>query len=188
MNKENYFKRYYSSLAALSMIEVVIAVFLASMCVVPIFYMVTSSRTDTSKAINYLRAVELANEVIDWISVAEWDSVENMDGGYLGSLVEGSAGSLSSVVIAAGTSENPQWKNSSIFVNSAELKYSEQYNSAFFYRKIDVKNTIPNLLRKITVTVSWAESQKPSNIGLEGDRDRYVELSVLLLNDSILGL
>ena len=168
-------------------VEIMIALLIVAACAVPIVYMVTSSRTDTSKAIHYLRAVELANEVLEWASVADFSQLNEANfAAFCGSLAEESAGGLVPAKLAVVSPENPVWKTDKLMVD--ELSYSEQYNNGFFYREVKIADVTDsylqtNLLKKVTVTVKWSEAHRPANINLPDDRNRQVEMSVLLLNE-----
>lgn len=178
------------SRAGLGFVEIVIAVLVISACAVPVVYMVTSSRTDTTKAINYLRAVELANEVIEWASIAEFSKLDaSTFSAFTGSLVEESAGNVLPVSLAVASPDNPVWKADNLMAGN--LSYSEQYGHAYFFREVEITDVTdsylqPDLLKKVTVRVKWSEAHRPANINLPDDRSRQVELSVLLLNDNTL--
>ena len=182
----NFFANLKLSRRAMGFVEVLIAVLVVSACAVPVIYMVTSSRTDTSKAIHYLRAVELANEVIEWASVAEFSQIdESTLSAFCGSMVEES-GTLAPVKVAVGSPSHPNWNKDGLMAES--LQYSEQYNNAWFFREVEVSEVndsylLSGLLKKVTVRVKWSEAHRPANINLPDDRNRQVELSVLLLND-----
>lgn len=179
--------RYCHKAAGLGLVEVLIAVLVVSACAVPVVYMVTSARTDTTKAINYLRAMELANEVIEWASVAKFNKVNAAYfSAFAGPLAEESGTNLNPVPIAVTEPENSVWSSDGLTANN--LSYSEQYNNAFFYREIEIENVSdsyirPDLIKKVTVTVKWSEGRRPANINLPDDRTRQVQLSVLILND-----
>ncbi|GAB4270119.1 MAG: hypothetical protein Kow0029_06670 [Candidatus Rifleibacteriota bacterium] len=173
--------------AGLGFVEVLIAVIVISACAIPIIYMVTGARADTSKAINYLRAMELANEAIEWASVTPFENVtEATMAAFSGPITEDVGGALQSAKIAVDSPENKVWENDNFTVSS--LKYSQQYDKAFFYREIQVEDisdsyVAANLLKKVTVKVKWSEGYRPANINLPDDRSRQVQLSILLLND-----
>lgn len=176
--------------AGLGFVEIVIAVLVISACAVPVVYMVTSSRTDTTKAINYLRAVELANEVIEWASVAEFSKLDAITFAALTrSLVDETSGNDLPVSLAVVAPNNQVWKADNLMAGN--LTYSEQYGHAYFFREVEITDINdsylqPDLLKKVTVRVKWSEAHRPVNISLPGDRSRQVELSVLLLNDNTL--
>lgn len=173
--------------AGMGFVEVLIAVLVISGCAIPVIYMVTSSRTDTSKAINYLRAVELANEAIEWASVSKFDDVvESTFSALAGPITEVSTTGLKAIDVAVGPPENTVWSADGLAAD--KLTYSEQYNKAYFYRKIEIEDVSdsyvkPDLLKKVVVTVLWSEGYTPANPNLPDDRSRQVQLSVLISND-----
>lgn len=170
-----------------SFVEVLIAILIVTACAVPIVYMVTSSRTDTSKAINYLRAVELANEAIEWAQASKFENLTNQYfSGVFGSLVNVSGTGLTPEKILTGIPSNQVWKNDNLMAD--KLSYSEQYNRAFFWREIDIKNISSaasdfnnGMIKKVTVTIKWNEGKKP--VITNNIRMRQVQMSVLVLND-----
>ena len=164
------------------------AVLVVAASAVPVVYMVTSSRTDTSKAINYLRAVELANEVIEWAQgVKNFDELESAGfSTYVGTLADDSTGSITPVSVGAAVPENSNWATGNFASN--DFKYSEQYGNAFFFREVEFEDVIAGhfndgMMKKMTVRVKWNEGVPPSSL-YNSERDRQVELSVLLLNDA----
>ncbi|HAE38831.1 MAG TPA: hypothetical protein DCG57_09360 [Candidatus Riflebacteria bacterium] len=170
----------------LSFVEVLVAVLIVAVSSIPVLYMVTSSRTDTSKAINYLRAVELANEVIEWAQAVNFEDLdESKFSAFVGSLADDSTGQIMPVPVGVATPENTNW-SSGLAANN--LKYSEQYGIAYFYRVVKFEdipgsgNLNAGMLKKMTVFVKWNEAAVPSSLH-SPDRDRQVELSVLLIND-----
>ena len=185
MNSYTGFSRFHRM--GMGFVEVLIAVLVVSACAVPVIFMVTSSRTDTSKAIHYLRAVELANEVIEWASLAEFSQIDDsIFSAFCGSMVEESGGGLTPVKVAVSPTTHPVWSKDALMAGA--LQYSEQYNNAWFFREVEISEVNdsylqPGLLKKVTVRVKWSEAHRPANINLSDDRNRQVELSVLLLND-----
>jgi Tfp pilus assembly protein PilV len=168
-------------------VEVLIAILIVAACAVPVIYMVTSARSDTSRAINYLRAVELANEAIEWVSSARYSDVNSTTLAALSeTLANDTSGSVKPVEIAVKEPANGVWQSDNFTAD--ELKYSEQYNNAFFYRKMEVETVEASyldsgLLKKVTVTVKWSEGERPSNLNVSDNRNRQVQMSVLILND-----
>lgn len=169
-------------------VEVIVAVLIAAVSALPVVYMVSSSRTDTSKAINYLRAVELANEVIEWAQGVKYEDLDDgMFSAFVGTLVEDNSGTMTPVPVRAAPPENPNWAGGNFA--GADLKYSEQYGNAFFYREVEFEDVVGStyfndgMLKKMTVRVKWNEASLPSSVN-SPDRDRQVELSVLILNDA----
>jgi hypothetical protein len=172
---------------ALGFVEVLVAVVIVAACAVPIVYMVTSARTDTSKAINYLRAMELANEVIDWAQMSPYGMVDDsIFSGITGPITIDDSGTLKSAEIAVGTPKNPVWETDGLV--AGKLQYSEQYNNAFFYREVEIEEISDtflgeDMLKKLVVTVKWCEGSRPPNPNTSDGRTREVKLSVLLVND-----
>lgn len=170
----------------IGLVEVLIAVLIVAVSSIPVIYMVTSSRTDTSKAINYLRAVELANEVIEWAQAVNFEDLdESKFSAFVGSLADDSSGQIMPVPVGVAPPENANW-SSGLAANS--LMYSEQYGIAYFYREVEFEdipaasNLNEGMLKKMTVRVKWNEATVPSSLH-SPDRGRQVELSVLLIND-----
>ncbi len=180
-------KGIYNNKKALGLIEVVIAVVIVIGAGIPILKMVSSSRSETSSSANYLRAMELADEVLEWASVAKFKDLENALNSENGTIiVEGGSG-LTPEEIHTAPAENENWKNSGFFIE--KQKYSDQYNKAFYFRTIeveDVKSPViqSDMLKKVTVTVKWIEGRRPSNLNVDnGERNRQVKLSILVIND-----
>ncbi|MBU1107454.1 MAG: hypothetical protein KKB51_12360 [Candidatus Riflebacteria bacterium] len=171
----------------ISFVEVMIAVLIVAVSAVPIFYMVTSSRTDTSKAINYLRAVELANEVIEWAQAVKFDDLNVITfGGVSGTIDDDSTVPVLPGPVRVVPPENTNWLG--VPFVATDLMYSKQYSNAFFYREIEFEDVISpdfndGMMKKMTVRVKWNEGVAPTSL-YSSDRDRQVELSVLMLNDA----
>jgi hypothetical protein len=169
-------------------VEVLVAVLVVAASAVPVVYMVTSSRTDTSKAINYLRAVELANEVIEWAQSVKFEDLNDITfSSSVGTLVEDSSGALLPGFVGAVPPENQNWTSANFAMTN--FKYSEQYGNAFFWREVEFEDingaTYFNdgMIKRMTVRVKWNEGEPPAS-HYTSERDRQVELSVLLLNDA----
>lgn len=174
--------------SGIGFVEIMIAIMLAAVCGIPIYLSVTSSRTETSKAINYLRAVELANEVIEWATVMPFDKLdEALLSGHALSLVEPAASGYSPVAIKTTDPVYTQWKADGLM--AAGLRYPEQYNNAFFFRTVKIRTVeepgliAGNLLKEITVDVAWNEGQTPANPNVGTDRMRRISLSTYIYND-----
>lgn len=184
---KQFFRQPQLSANGFSFVEVLVAVVIIAACAVPVVYMVTSARTDTSKAINYLRAMELANEVIEWAQISRFGMVdEGVFSGITGPVTLDDGGTLKAAKIAVGPSDYESWNTDNLIAN--ELQYSEQYNNAFFYRNVkieDITDSIisDNMLKKVVVTVKWCEGTRPPNPNIDEGRTRQVQLSVLLLNE-----
>lgn len=176
---------------AFSFAEIMVAVSILAACIFPIFYLTNTSRTETTRAINFLRAVELANEVLEWASLAKFEELTEINmTAYTGSMTEVSGGSIQTVILPTSIAENDIWKNDNLVVDS--LFYSEQYASLYFYREVTVEDFTslagiePKLLKKITVSVSWSEATQPKNINNPKDRNRNFKVSMLVANDKAL--
>ena len=172
---------------ALGLIEIVIAVVIVIGAGVPILKMVSRSRSETSSSANYLRAMELADETLEWASVVKFKDLDTAFNAENGSIIEDGGSGLTPVEIRTTPAKNENWKNSNFFIE--KQKYSDQYNKAFFYRTIEVENVSSplikeDMLKKVTVTIKWIEGRRPSNINVDnGDRNRQVRLSILVIND-----
>lgn len=169
-------------------VEVIIATLIAAVCSIPIIMMVSSSRSDTSRAINYLRAMELANEALEWAMIAT--DAANLDmnlrscGGSL--LVDTGVGAPGPARVDATGPRNAKWDADGII--SRDIGYSEQYNNAYFMRNISVAPVVSGLgtghLSEVTVEVKWNEGRAPANMmDPAGDRMRKIVLTTLVVHD-----
>lgn len=162
-------------------VEIAVAAVVIGVCAVPILWLVSSSRVETSKAINYLRAMELGNEAIEWATVIPF---KDKAGNDLSRLSSAYTESLSNNrLIRVGS--NPAWTQVPL---ANDVAYSEQYEPAFFYREIKVTDvpemSLRGFLKKITVIISWNEGKVPANPSVNpGDRMRKITLSTLVFND-----
>jgi hypothetical protein len=163
------------------MVEIIIAILVGAVCAIPIIWMVSSSRTETSKAINYLRAMELGNEIIDLAQVVPFKDLEGFAGGYRGVL----AGSgLPVKQLNAGDPWAP-------FVADQSLPYPEQYEGAYFFREITVEPVTTSdygrFLKMVRVSVEWNEAKIPplpsDNTG-GNQRMRKIVLETLVFDDN----
>lgn len=160
--------------------EIVIAVVIFVSVFVGLILMSTSTRTETSKSINYLRALQLAQEAVDWINAAPFSEVTDSNLAFLrGSLVDPSTGE--SVKLPVGENEKK---------SISETKYPKDYSKCYYYRtvKIDDIGEIPNsrFLKKVTVGIYWNEGKKPKSIestSKEPDRMRKLFLSTVIFNN-----
>lgn len=172
----------------LTFAEVVVAVVVIALCSIPLLWVLTSSRTDTSKAINYLRAVELANEAIEWASIAPFHrrtTTNVMVEQISGSLVTQVGSGFQPAPIDVVPASHSEWVAENLTAPS--LTYSSQYTSAFFYRTVkveDVVNGPKGYLRRVTVTVEWAEGRVPQHHTQPGgERNKKIVMSTLILNE-----
>ena len=173
---------------AFSLAEIVIAVILVVAAGIPILKMVTTSRTETTSSVNYFRAMELANEAIEWANVTKFSELEKLEG-LSESIVTDNGSSMVTKKVTAVEPEYKSWLESKQF--NTDISYPNQYIHSYFYRIIEVKeikgdnnnNIKNNLLKKVTVTVKWNEGTRPSNIDIDTNRTRQIQLSVLVIND-----
>lgn len=196
---------------ALGLLEIVIAVAIVVATGFPILRMLTKSRTDTASSINYLRAVELADEALEWASAANlFDKDENGENspselnliGLSGPIMEYDGSTIKPSKICTTKIEYNRWKNSQIF--KTDLSYSPQYANAFFYRDIKIQSLNKNdrsgktdpsysnlitfekdMVKMVTVSVYWCEGFTPSNFNdiSNESRAKKIELSLLVIND-----
>ena len=172
---------------AFGLIEVIIALLIIVCAGIPILKIVFQTQTETSSSVNYLRAMELADEVIEWANAAKFKDVDKLTN-LSGSMVAVSGSNHEMIKINTSGASNENWKSSGFFEEN--LKYSDKYCSAFFYRDIKVEpvtsssnNFENNLLKKVTVKIKWSEGRVPSNINSDSERNREIQLSVLVIND-----
>ncbi|MBI3038111.1 hypothetical protein HYY75_03525 [bacterium] len=182
-NRNSEFKPKIVFVSGFGFVEILIAIFIAAVCGVPVFYLVTSTRTETSKAINYLRALELANEGFEWANIIQFGDKTQTDEAKINNMLSQFNGSLYQNKVRVGS--NNLWTS-----QNEDIPYSEQYNNAFFYRTISISKVensgdvkYGDFLRKITVTVSWSEGKTPKNPDQPDERSRILVLSGLLFND-----
>jgi hypothetical protein len=171
---------------ALGLMEIVIAISLVVMAGIPILKLVFGSRNETTSAINYLRAMELADETLEWASITKFSELDNLTS-FSGSIVVDGGSGFTTEEVHTSPVEYENWKSSGLFVDKP--KYSEDYINAFFYRIIDVEDVKSDaiqkdMLKKVTVTIKWSEGKRPTNLSSDcPERNRQVQLSILVIND-----
>ena len=166
----------------LTFAELIIAVFVFSIISIPLYLLLSSTRTDTSRSINYLRAMELAMEGIEWVQLTEMDrnfrlNAENFSGGLV--LESGSSFKPADILVTG----NNRYGNHL----QPTVTYSEQYNSAWFYRTIEIQElkgaqAYCSLLHKVRVSVFWNDGKPVKNLHDPGGRTKKVVLETLLLD------
>lgn len=172
---------------AFSFVEILVAVFLLVVLVSPLLWMATGSRVETSKAINYLRALEIAQETISWVNGNPLNekAIQAL-AAQSGSLVDPATGK--SVAVMAGNS--PIW--SSFPGGGSPITYSDQYTNAYFYRKVDIEkvgadeSAYGEYLYRVTVNVYWNEGKVPVRIDApdaEADRMRKISISTMVFDE-----
>ncbi|MEW6708416.1 MAG: hypothetical protein AB1403_01210 [Candidatus Riflebacteria bacterium] len=162
-----------------SFTEIVIAVTIFAVLAIPLFMSMKSVNMDATRAISHLRALELANEAIDYVRLLPVDkNFDQLALGLSGSIViEGQDGLVPARI---QTGENSYY--SGILAN--ELEYSEQYSRSYFYREVEVieqsgREYAP-LLKKVVVTVYWSDGEKVKNLHSYEDRTRKVVLACIV--------
>ena len=159
--------------------EVVVTVVIGVSCAIPLIWMVSSSRTETTQAINYLRAMELANEIIDLANVVPFKDLDSFAGA--------ANGRLSPFIQVKQLDPGHAWFT---YVADQNLPYSGQYDKCYFYRQIDVKlvdnQNYSRFLKKLSVSVEWNEAKVPPNPNVntaDNQRMRKIVLETLVFND-----
>lgn len=171
-NLSNHFKR------GLSFAEIVVAVVVFAIMALPIYVSMTGVRSDTVRSISYLRAVELANEAIEYVKLLPIDKDFKMKAqGLSGSLVIEKPDFAAAPVMAG---ENSYYRD----ILADNVSYSEQYNPSFFYRTIEVHDLAgtdyANLLKKVIVTIYWDDDRPVKNIHDLDSKSRKVVLACLV--------
>lgn len=163
-----------------SFVEVLLATVIASLLFSSIIWFVSMTRVAAGKSTSYLRALQLAQETIDWVHALEFSDVSADKLSLLeGSLVDSQTGR--SVVFSRDT----------VAGKKMVLAYPDDYGKAYFYRRIvlEQQNGVKpacRLLKKVSVYIYWNEGQKPAqldSLSEEPDRMRKITLSTLLLDE-----
>lgn len=157
-----------------SLVEVVVAFAISLVCFGGLIYFATSTRTETSKAENYLRALQIAQETIELIQSTPFEELTPAKlQMFEGSLVNPATGKSVPLPVHPAAAWHPSTKT-----------YPDQYTKAYFYRKVRMKpveSGIPNarFLREVIVEVFWNEGRVPDKIeAIGGDPDRMRKLSL----------
>jgi len=164
-----------------SLVEITVAILIAAVISVPVLMLMTTSREETCKAVNYLRALEIAHETIEWINATPLNATTisellNSEG----SLIIANGANLDTVPYPVGN--NAKW------VDLKSIKYPEQYAKAYFFRKIEIEPVSEasvdyrDYLYKVVVTIFWNEGKVPPNLK-DGDRQKKVVLSTLIADE-----
>ena len=172
---------------AFSLSEIIVTVTIVALVAIPVLYMLTSTRKHTTHAINYLRAIELGNEVLDWVHCLRYEQITTdtfINSGLCESLTEDSGGNLKCKTLSVSdTPANDTWKKTPNLL-AKEVVYPEQYAMHYFYRDVEVEDLGDNI-KKVTVKVYWAESSRPKNINDKDDEGRknHIVLSTIAMRD-----
>lgn len=136
--------------------EVVVAVFILSMCMVPILMLMTGTRTDTSRAVHRLRSMELINETTDWLTICPYDNLSTFAGFSNGPIIP--------IPIIDGDNKCLQ-----DFISSGKpgQEYSEDYKD-LIERSVTIKEPAgkDEPVRLGIVNVSWTEAGKTYKYGM----------------------
>jgi hypothetical protein len=171
-----------------SLVEIIMAVVAVTVMGVPIMWLLSSTRVETSRAINYLRALEIGYESIEWVQALAVDSPD------FGTFSQDESRSLSGAklgeLVAYDVGQNPKWQA----MMAKSLSYPEQYYSPYFFREIKIEDAVSPqektpkyshapFLKRVVVTVSWNEGKVPAKID-RPDRMRKIVLATLIFDDS----
>ena len=169
--------------AGWGMVEVVVTILVAAVLSLPLLTLISSGRTDTVKAINYLRAMQLVQETLNTLqSVQVTPTTLSKLVAESGSLVAGGGAGAAMTPYRVGA--NPLWQPQL----AQALAWPGQYASNYFYREIEVVPVGPGggehgpFLYRATVTVSWNDSRPPAAVS-SPDRERKVTQSILLCDE-----
>lgn len=161
--------------------EIIVALTVSIIFFGGLIYFASTTRVETSKAGNYLRALQLAQETIELIqSAPHSDLTQSKLQIFDGSIVNAHTGNSIQIPVHSASAWQPATK-----------KYPEQYNNAWFYRKVKIEPAggAPNsrFLRKISVDIYWNEGKAPDKIDSisdEPDRMRKLSLATLIFDES----
>jgi type II secretory pathway pseudopilin PulG len=173
-------KTLSKAVAGFSFVETVVAVGVSIIFFSGLIYFASTTRVETAKAGNYLRALQIAQETMELVQSAPLAEVmQNRIQIFEGSLIDPQTGQSIEIPINKDAAWQPSTKS-----------YPEQYNNCFFYRKISVSQPAETaqsrFLKTITVEVFWNEGKTPDKIeslGSEPERMRKISLSTMLFDE-----
>lgn len=159
--------------------EIVVAIAVFAILAIPIYQVMHKVQTDTSKSINYFRAMELANEAIEYVRLLPVDKDFKLKAeGYSGSLIVEQAAALEPAKILTG--ENAAYPE----ILETNIQYSSQYNPAYFYRSVEVADLTGSdysgFLKKVIVTVYWDNAGAANNLHDPRNKTKRVVLAMLV--------
>ena len=163
---------------AFTVTEIIVATCIFVAIFFSLMLLTTSSRKETSKSINYLRALELAQEAVDWVNAVPFDQVTDTN------LAAHLSGSLVSLPIPVGKNANN--------TNAQKPCYPKEYGKCYYFRTVKIENLngIANnkYMKKINIGIFWNENKVPTNVETtlpsgEPDRMRKLTLSTIIFND-----
>jgi hypothetical protein len=176
---------------AVSFIEICIGALVFAVLSLPIYVLMTSTRTDTASAVNYLRALELAQETVEWVTMIPVNSdFDRTVEGLSGSLVKEEGRSFVPIDLPVGL--NPQFSSALL----TKARFPDGYVPAFFHRGVRVEDykgvgDHRDGLKKVTVTIRWNEGKTPAVLEptlnqAEGSRMKKVSLAILVCDKNTL--
>lgn len=169
---------YSKSRLGVSFVEIVVAIFVFAMMALPVYVFMTSVRTDNVKNISYLRAMELAEESLEYVQLLPVDrsfkaKAEAISGSLLIEVPD-----ISAACVLIGTDD--YYRD----ILADRLQYSEQYNPSYFYRTVEVHDltgtAYSELLKKVVVTIYWDDSRQVNNLHDLGAKTRKVVMACLI--------
>jgi prepilin-type N-terminal cleavage/methylation domain-containing protein len=169
-----------SSEAGFTFLEVIVVIVVVGALLGSLLGWLRQATVDTDRDIHYLRALELGQEMIDWVNASPLDAPGRQALlAAAGSLVDAQTG-RSRPVPAAATREWP--------ADPAELVYPAAYEACFYHRTLRIEPVAGRpALFEVTVEVAWNEGTPPAAIEAVGgppDRMRKIVLSTLVYDGS----
>jgi len=128
--------------------EIMVATTIMLVCLIPILYLLTSTRTETSKTVHRLRVMELVHESVDWIHSCPYGSLE-----ALANVVNGD-------VAGVPITGNENVKLDPFLAQTpAEMAYSKEYGP--MKRTIDITPVTGSndWLKKASIRIDWTEGR-----------------------------
>lgn len=165
-----------------SFIEIIIAICISAIFFTGIISLSNFSRVQTSKAKNYLLAMQIAQETMDLIQSMPASQVKNITTQlFNGSLVNPHTKESIEIPMNKDSAWIPQTRF-----------YPYKYKNSYFYRKVRIEQSpenIPNsrFLKKVVVEVFWNEEKKPKIIeSISGipDRTRKISIATIIFDES----
>ncbi|HEY9071172.1 MAG TPA: hypothetical protein VIV61_13020 [Candidatus Ozemobacteraceae bacterium] len=173
--------RRFSDRMGFTFVEIVIATGVALVFFAGLIHFASATGSETSRAENYLRALQIAQETIELVqSMPVGELTDAKLQIFEGSLVD----SQTRQSVALPVHPESAWK-------PVTKKYPEQYTKAYFYRKLrlePLEGEAANgrFLRKLIVEVFWNEGRVPDKIDAIGgtpDRMRKLALATVLFDE-----
>ncbi len=171
-----------NSNSGFSFIEVILATALAAGLFAALIWLTTTTRAETGKSVNYLRALQLAQETVDWLQATPSgmltpERLRLFEGSLVDPQTEKSTGILPGTMTRSA---------------SSTIAYPDDYCPAWFYRKITLEKPEKEypgarFLRRVTIEIFWNEGKRPTStdsLSENPDRMRKISLSALLLDEN----